>query len=66
MTTPAEYHQFALDCLGLAKLARSPSERQILTDMARLWRQIAARMEDHLILAADKEKLLAQLRAKLD
>ena len=66
MTTPAEYHQFARDCLGWANKARSASERQILIDMAQLWTRVAAKMENHLVLAADQEKLLAELRAKLD
>jgi DnaJ-domain-containing protein 1 len=59
MTSPDEYRQFARDCLALAKRARSPSERQILTDMAQLWTQIGARTEGQLASSNDQEKLLA-------
>ena len=40
-----EYREFADECMGWAKTARSNQERQIFTQMARTWLWAAARLD---------------------
>ena len=37
----AQYHDFAEQCLRLAKLSKSDSEREVLHEMAEEWRRLA-------------------------
>jgi hypothetical protein len=66
MTTPAEYYEFALDCMRWSKDAKDASQRDILINVGRRWTETALRVERHAIMAADKSKLFKELRAKLD
>ena len=41
METPAQYRKFAEECERLAKQARASHHRQVLEEMARVWRELA-------------------------
>ena len=41
MDTPDKYHEFAEECERLAKQAKTRAHRQILEEMAHVWRQLA-------------------------
>ncbi len=66
MTTPAEYREFASDCLRWTERASNASQRDNLTEIARQWMNAASRLDQHLILASDGPALLREMRAKLD
>jgi hypothetical protein len=42
---PTRYREFARDCERLASRAKSEEERQILSVMAKTWRQLADEIE---------------------
>ena len=66
MTTPADYRGFAIDCFRWAELAGDASQRDNLIDIARLWKNVAIKMDQHVTMAHDVPALLRRLRAKLD
>jgi hypothetical protein len=66
MTTPADYREFARDCLRWADQAGDAAQSQTLTGIARMWMRTALIMEDQVTLAKDAPKLFRELRAKLD
>ncbi|MFL6797839.1 MAG: hypothetical protein ACJ8F3_10545 [Xanthobacteraceae bacterium] len=41
MEAPSQYRKYAEECRALAKNARSPEQRQILSEMAQAWMQLA-------------------------
>ena len=43
MSTAAECHQDAAECVRLAKLAQSVEQRSILFEMAQTWQELAER-----------------------
>ena len=45
MSTPAEYREFALDCMREAECADSATMRVTMVDMARIWMRVALEME---------------------
>ena len=45
METPAQYRKFADECERLAKQARAAHHRKVLEEMARVWRELAARAD---------------------
>ena len=45
MSSAEEYREFAEECLGWAKTARSDQERRIFLQMAEVWLEAAARSE---------------------
>jgi hypothetical protein len=45
MTTPKEYREYADECFGWAKTARSDRERDIFLQMAEIWLEAAIRAE---------------------
>jgi len=45
MTTPAEYRQYAGECLQAAKFTMSPEVRAMLISMAQRWNDLADRAE---------------------
>ena len=53
MSTPAEYREFALDCMREAECADSATMRLTMVGMARIWMQVALEMEQHVGLADD-------------
>ena len=65
MTTPADYRGFAIDCFRWAEQASDASQRENLIDIARLWKNVAIKMDQHVTLADDVPALLRRLRAKL-
>ena len=66
MTTPADYRGFAVDCFRWSEQANDASQRESLIDIARLWKNVAIRMDEHVTMADDVPALLQRLRAKLD
>ena len=45
MSSAEEYREFAEECLGWARTARSDRERRIFLQMAEVWLEAAARSE---------------------
>jgi hypothetical protein len=66
MTTPADYRDFARDCLRWAEQAGDAAQSDALIGIARMWMRTALIMEEHVTLANDAPKLFQDLRAKLD
>jgi hypothetical protein len=66
MTTTTDYRDFAGDCLRWTGQAKDASERDTLIGIARLWLNVASRLDQHIALANDGTVLLRELRAKLD
>jgi hypothetical protein len=66
MTTPADYREFARDCLRWAEQASDAAQSDTLIGIARMWMRTALIMEEHATLAKDAPKLFQDLRAKLD
>jgi hypothetical protein len=66
MTTPADYRDFARDCLRWAEQAGDAAQSDTLIGIARMWMRTALIMEEHETLANDAPKLFQELRAKLD
>ena len=64
MTSPAEYREFALDCMRLAEGAESAAMRDIMMDLARVWMRTSR--EDDVTLAGDEPARLIGLRQALD
>jgi hypothetical protein len=46
VTTPKEYREYADECLGWAKTAKSDREREIFLQMAQTWLEAATRAEN--------------------
>ena len=44
MTTPDEYQRYADECIAWAHKAKTDAERKTFLDMARAWRQAAAKV----------------------
>jgi hypothetical protein len=66
MTTAAEYRGFAVDCFRWAEQASNASQRETLTDIARLWKNIAVKMDQYVTLAGDDDVRARELRSKLN
>ena len=66
MTPPADYREFARDCLRWAEQAGDAAQSDTLIGIARMWMRTALIMEDQATLANDAPKLFQDLRAKLD
>jgi hypothetical protein len=66
MTTTTDYRNFACDCLRWTEQAKDASERDTLIGIARLWLNVATRLDRHIARADDGAVLSRQLRAKLD
>jgi hypothetical protein len=66
MTTPADYREFARDCLRWSQQASDAAQSHTLISIARMWMRTALIMEEHATLANDAPKLFQDLRAKLD
>jgi hypothetical protein len=66
MTTTTDYRDFARDCLRWTEQAKDASGRDTLIGIARLWLNVAARLDRHIALANDGAVILPELRAKLD
>ena len=66
MTTPADYRGSAVDCFRWSEHASDASQRESLIDIARLWKNVAIKMDEHVTMADDVPALLQRLRAKLD
>jgi hypothetical protein len=66
MTTPADYRDFARDCLRWAEQAGDAAQSDTLIGIARMWMRTALIMEEQVTLANDAPKLFQDLRAKLD
>jgi hypothetical protein len=48
MSTPAEYREFALDCMREAECADSATMRLTMVGMARIWMRVALDMEQRM------------------
>jgi hypothetical protein len=66
MTTPTDYRGFAIDCFRWSEQASDASQRENLIDIARLWKNVAIKMDEHVTVADNEPALLHALRAKLD
>ena len=66
MTTTTDYRDFACDCLRWTEQAKDASERDTLIGIARLWLNVATRLDRHIALADDGAVILRELRAKLE
>ena len=49
MSTPAEYREFALDCMREAECAESATMRVTMAGLARIWMQVALDMEQRMV-----------------
>jgi len=45
METPTQYRMFAEECERLAKQAKTAHHREVLEEMAQVWRQLADRAD---------------------
>jgi hypothetical protein len=66
MTTPADYRDFARDCLRWAGQAGDAAQSDTLIGIARMWMRTALIMEEQVTLANNAPKLFQDLHAKLD
>ena len=66
MTTPAEFREFALDCLHWAEDARDPAQRDTLLGIAHTWMKAAIVVDQYVTLAGDTPARSSELRAKLN
>lgn len=51
METPAQYLKFAEECERLAKQAKAAHHRQVLEEMAQVWRQLADGVDGRRLLS---------------
>jgi hypothetical protein len=49
MTSSIQYHEFAKECLRLAKQATDERHRKILEEMAEAWRKVAEEADEEMI-----------------
>jgi hypothetical protein len=66
MTTPADYREFAIDCMRLAEQQENAGIRDIMMGLARVWYRTALTVDDYITLAGDDPKRLNELRRALD
>ena len=66
MTTPAEFREFALDCLHWAEDAKDAAQRDTLIGIARMWMNTAIVVDQYVTLAGDTPARSSGLRAKLN
>ena len=66
MTTPAEYREFAIDCMRLAEGAENAGLRDIMMGLARVWFRTAIVVDHYVTLAGDEPERLIELRRALD
>jgi len=66
MTTPAEYREFAIDCLRWADEAPDAGQRDTMIGLGRIWMQTAIVVEQYVTLAGDSPMRASELRAKLN
>jgi hypothetical protein len=66
MTTPAEFREFALDCLHWADDAKDAGQRDTLLGMAHMWMNTAIVVDEYVTLAGDTPAGSIDLRAKLN
>jgi len=60
MDTPDHYQQYAEECLGWARTAKTDREREIFLEMARAWLKAAAQFD------GDSIRMVAPFRSALD
>jgi len=53
MTTPAEYREFAIDCMRLAEQEENAGLRDTMMGLARAWFRTAIMMDQHVTTAGD-------------
>ena len=66
MTTPAEYREFAIDCMRLAEGAENAGLRDIMMGLARVWMRTSLEVEDYVTLAGDEPARSIELRHALN
>jgi hypothetical protein len=57
VTTAAEYRQFVKECVESARSAPSDEIRKHFLEIAKLWMQVAERMDARAVQATQREKL---------
>jgi hypothetical protein len=66
MTTPADFREFADDCLRWAEDAEDAGQRDTLIGIARMWMETALTIDQYVTLAGDTPARSIELRAKLN
>jgi hypothetical protein len=66
MTTPAEYREFAIDCMRLAEQEENAGLRDTMMGLARVWFRTALMMDEHVMVAGDDPARSKELRDGLD
>jgi len=66
MTTPAEYREFAIDCMRVAEQEENAGLRDTMMGLARAWLRIALMMDQHVTLAGDDPARSKELRDALN
>ena len=66
MTTPADYREFALDCMRWAEAEENAGLRDIMMGLARVWMRTSLDVGQYVTLAGDDPKHLNELRRALD
>jgi hypothetical protein len=54
MTAPADFRQYALDCMREAERADDATMRLTMLGLARIWMGVALEMDQQLMLASDE------------
>ena len=62
MTTPAEYREFAIDCMRLAEQEENAGLRDTMMRLARTWFRTAIMMDEYVTLAGDDPARSKELR----
>jgi hypothetical protein len=66
MTTPADYREFALDCMRLAEQEENAGLRDIMMGLARVWFTTAIMVDRHVTMAGDNPVRSKELRDALN
>ena len=66
MTTPAEYREFAIDCMRLAEEEENAGLRDTMMGLARAWFRTAIMMDQHVTLAGNDPARSKELRDALN
>lgn len=66
MTTPAEYREFALDCMRWAEAEENAAMRAIMMGLARVWMRTSLEVDRYVTLAGDEPARSGELRKALN
>jgi len=66
MTTPADYRDFAIDCMRLAEQEENAGLRDIMMGLAHVWYRTAITVDQYATMSGDDPARSKQLRDALD